>query len=212
MDERELTLNGVREVGTETFAAAFAVPDELVAYPGQFVRLSMPVDGESASSFYTISSADSGGTIEIVFDADPDSTFGRALADADPGTTVSVAGPTGDTYYDGGAPVVVLAGGPGIGAALGIGERALADDQDVAVVYEGTPVDEARLDDLSAAGAHVAVVEEGVEDLSEAVAGALETVDGGVLIYGYDEFVERASAAVSAADGNRADPRVSNYG
>lgn len=198
-----MTLARVRGVGEETFAAEFDVPSAFVAYPGQFVSLSMPVDGESESSFYTVSSSDVEETVEIIFDAGPDSTLGRELANADPGTTVTVAGPTGDTYYDEGESVVVLAGGPGIG------ERALTDGRDVAIVYEGTPVDEDRLRDLSAEGARIDVVE---EQLPETVSRALAAVDGHVLIYGYNEFVERATDAVSAMEADRKNPAYRTTG
>jgi 3-phenylpropionate/trans-cinnamate dioxygenase ferredoxin reductase subunit len=211
MDEQQLTVAEIRSVGENTFTAAFEVPAAFTAYPGQLISVSMADSDSSESSFYTISSPGADGTVEIVFDAGPDSELGRHLADSDPGTTVSVAGPTGETYYKGEQSVVALAGGPGLGAAIGIGERALAEGHDVAIVYEGTPVCEPQLQELSTGGAHVDIVE-GEDRLAEAVSKALETVDGSVMIYGYDEFIERATDALTAAGEDPKAASMSNYG
>ena len=211
MDEQQLAVAEIRSVGENTFTAAFEVPAAFTACPGQFISVSMADNDSSESSFYTISSPHADGTVEIVFDAGPDSELGRHLADSDPGTTVSVAGPIGETYYEGDRSVVVLAGGPGIGAAIGIGERALAEDHNVAVVYDGTPACEPQLQKLSTGGAHVDIVKD--EDrLAEAVSKALETVDGSVMIYGYDEFVERATDALAATGEDPEAASTSNYG
>ena len=211
MDEQQLAVAEIRSVGENTFTAAFEVPAAFTACPGQFISVSMADNDSSESSFYTISSPHADGTVEIVFDAGPDSELGRHLADSDPGTTVSVAGPIGETYYEGDRSVVVLAGGPGIGAAIGIGERALAEDHNVAIVYDGTPACEPQLQKLSTGGAHVDIVKD--EDrLAEAVSKALETVDGSVMIYGYDEFVERATDALAATGEDPEAASTSNYG
>ncbi|MDY6779709.1 MAG: FAD-binding oxidoreductase, partial [Halobacteria archaeon] len=64
-----------------------------------------------------------GEAFEITVGVDPDGDLSPALADLRTGDTVEVDGPYGRVYYEGG-DAVVLAGGPGVGPAVGIGERA----------------------------------------------------------------------------------------
>lgn len=105
---------------------------------------------------------------------------------------------------------MVLAGGPGVGPAVGIGERAMADGGAVAIVYrDDEPVHEERLSALSAAGATVLVVRDGLED---AVATALSDVDGQVFVYGFSDFLEEALDAIEAAGGDPDAAKTENFG
>jgi cytochrome-b5 reductase len=212
MDTR-VTVVDVTDVGPDTVAIEFETPADFTARPGQFVKLSATVEGESYSRFYTLSSPDTDGTFEVTVGIDPDEAgpFSRFLVDLAAGDELDCAGPFGDQYYDGESRVVVLAGGPGVGPAVGIGERALADGAAVAVVYrDDAPAYEDRLAALSDAGATVFVLD---GEVDEAVADVV-TGDAGeqVFVYGFADFVAAAEEAITAAGGDPDAAKVENFG
>jgi cytochrome-b5 reductase len=212
MDTR-VTVVGVSDVGPDTVAIEFETPADFTARPGQFVKLSATVDGESYSRFYTLSSPDTDGTFEVTVGVDPEAAgpFSRFLVDLAPGDELDCTGPFGDQHYDGESRVVVLAGGPGVGPAVGIGERARADGAAVAVVYrDEAPAHGERLADLSNAGATVFVLGGGI---GEAVADVV-TGDAGeqVFVYGFADFVAEAEEAIAAAGGDPDGAKVENFG
>ncbi len=211
MDERSLTVADVRSVGPNAIAIDIETPPEFDAQPGQFVKLTLAVDGEDESRFYTISSPDVTDEFEITVGIDPDGEVAPHLADLEAGDTVRIAGPFGSDFYEGEARAVLLAGGPGIGPAVGIAERALADGNDAAVVYQDDdPIHEDRLAALEADGAFVAVLD-GDDGLTDAVADAI--ADGGqVFIYGFADFLDDATAALEAAGVDADDAKVENFG
>lgn len=210
MDGSEVAIRAIQSVGPDTIALDLETPAEFDARPGQFVQLSARVDDEEITRHYTLSSRDVGETFEVTIGVDPEGTLSPWLADADPGTTVQIAGPFGQSYYEGEKSVVILAGGPGVGPAVGIGERALADGGNVAIVYQDDqPVHEERLADLSDAGATVLVVSDGLE---EAVATALDDVDGKVFVYGFADFLDDALAAIESAGGDPDGAKTENFG
>ena len=211
MDERSLAVTGVRSVGPDSIAIDVRTPDEFDAQPGQFVKLTLEVDGEDQSRFYTISSPDVDGEFEMTVGIDPDGEVAPHLAELDAGDAVRIEGPFGSDYYEGEARAVLLAGGPGIGPAIGIAERALADGNDAAVVYQDdAPIHEDRLDTLEAQGVLVRVLD-GDADLTDAVAEA--TGEGGqVFIYGFADFLDAATAALEAAGVDTEDAKVENFG
>ena len=211
MDERSLTVAAVRTVGTDAVAIDIETPDDFSAQPGQFVKVTLSVDGEDESRFYTISSPDVNGEFEMTVGIDPDGDVAPRLADLEAGDAVRISGPFGSDYYEGEARAVLLAGGPGIGPAVGIAERALADGNDAAVVYQDdAPIHEDRLDALRDAGAFVHVLD-GDADLTDAVAEA--TADGGqIFIYGFADFLDDATAALKAAGVDTDDAKVENFG
>jgi cytochrome-b5 reductase len=202
-----------RDVGPDTVAIEFDSPEGFEAEPGQFVKLTGTVDGESYSRFYTLSSPDVAGTFEVTVGIDPEEAgpFSQHLVDLEAGDELEIAGPFGASYYEGEARVVVLAGGPGIGPAVGIGEAAIDDDNDVAIVYQtDAPAHESRLDALREAGASVVVTDGDVED---AVSDAVTGDDGEqVFVYGFAEFVEAATDAIGAAGGDADGAKVENFG
>ena len=167
--------------------------------------------GETEPRFYTISSPDVEGTFELTVGIDPDGTVAPLLADLAAGDTVTVAGPFGSDYYEDEPRAVILAGGPGVGPAVGIAERALAEGNDAALVYrDDAPVHEDRLDAIADDGAFVRVLGAD-EDLTDATAAALE--DGGQLfVYGFADFIDAATAAVEAAGGSTEDAKIENFG
>ncbi|MFC7045074.1 FAD-dependent oxidoreductase [Halobacteriaceae archaeon GCM10025711] len=210
MDEFEATVRAVRPVGPDTIAIEFDTPDGFTAAPGQFVRVTATVADEEVSRFYTISSPDVAGSFEVTIGIDPEGTFGPWIADRDAGDTLQVKGPFGNSYYEGEERVVVLAGGPGVGPAVGIGERVLNDGGEVAIVYrDDEPAHEDRLAALSNAGAEVFLVANGIED---AVPAALSAVGGQVFIYGFADFLDDALDALTDAGFDPDAAKIENFG
>ena len=211
MDETECRVAAVRGVGPDTVAIDIETPDGLSARPGQFVKLTFEVDDEEEPRFYTISSPDVDGTFEITVGIDPEGTVAPILADMQADDSVTVAGPFGSDYYEDEARAVILAGGPGVGPAVGIAERALEEGNDAAIVYrDDAPVHEDRLAAIEDAGGLVHVIEAD-EDLSDSTADAL--AEGGQLfVYGFADFIDVATAAVEAAGGTTDDAKIENFG
>ena len=152
-------------------------------------------------------------SIDITVGIDPEEAgpFSDFLLDLASGDTVEISGPFGRSFYEGEPRVVVLAGGPGVGPAVGIGEAAAADGNEVAIVYRtDAQAHEDRLDALRDAGASVVVTD---GDIDEHVAAAVGSdVDEQVFVYGFDSFVDEATAALAAAGVDPDDAKVENFG
>ena len=211
MNDTECGVAAVRDVGPDTVAIDIETPAAFSARPGQFVKLTFQLDDEVESRFYTISSPDVEGTFEITIGIDPDGTVAPELAALAAGDSVTVAGPFGSDYYEDEPRAVILAGGPGVGPAVGIAERALADGNDAAVVYQDDdPVHEERLAAIKEQGAFVRVLAD-EETLTAATATALE--DGGQLfVYGFADFIDTAMDAIVAAGVDTDDAKIENFG
>ncbi len=205
----EVTVRSVAEVGADTVALSLESPDGFDAVPGQFVKLTARVDGEHVSRFYTLSSPDVEGTFEITVGVDPEGSLGPWIAESE-SETVRIEGPFGSAHYEDESRSLVLAGGPGVGPAVGIGERALADGNAVTVVYrDDEPVHRERLDALAAEGVTVEFLDE--EEALEPV--VREHLDGQqVFVYGFQAFVTEAVDAVEAAGGDTDAAKVENFG
>jgi len=211
MDNTECRVVAVREVGPDTVAIDIETPDGFSARPGQFVKLTFEVDDEDEPRFYTISSPDVDGTFEITVGIDPEGTVAPILADLQADDTVTVAGPFGSDYYEDEARAVILAGGPGVGPAVGIAERALDEGNDAAIVYrDDAPVHEDRLAAIEDDGGFVRILD-GDADLTDATASALEE-GGQIFVYGFADFIDAATAAIDAADGTTEDAKIENFG
>ncbi|UPV73067.1 FAD-binding oxidoreductase [Halorussus limi] len=210
MDGTEVAVRSVESVGSDTIALTLETPGTFDAHPGQFVQLAATIDGEEVTRHYTLSSPNADETFETTVEVDPEGTLGPYLADLEPGDTVEIAGPFGDSYYEGEDSVVVLAGGPGVGPAVGIGERASADGATVTVVYEDDdPAHEERLSALADAGATVVVTDDvSGEDVLEVLADA----QGQTFVYGFADFLDRATAALDAANVDSEDAKTENFG
>ncbi len=212
MSEHTAEIVAVEAVGSDTITVELETPAGVDAVPGQFVTVEATVGGESITRYYTLSSPDAEGSFEVTVEVDPDGELGPWLAEAEPGTTVEIGGPFGRAHYEGEDRLVVIAGGPGVGPAVGIGERALADGNEVAVVYrDDNHVHEERLDALADAGAPLFVLDEGC-DLDDAVAEALDRVGGRAFVYGFADFVDEARSALVAADYPLDDAKIENFG
>jgi len=208
-----VTVTETADVGADTVAITFETPEGFDAAPGQFVKLAADVDGESYARFYTLSSPDVAETFEITVEIDPEEAgpFSDHLAALTAGDEIEMSGPFGSDYYEGESRVVVLAGGPGIGPAVGIGERALDHGNEVAIVYQDdAPAHESRLTALREAGASVTITD---NEITDTVASVL-TNDGDeqVFIYGFQSFVTEATDAVEAAAGDTDGLKIENFG
>ena len=214
MDQQPLTVTAVESVGPDSIAIHFETPADFSASPGQFVKLTLDTPEGEESRFYTISSPDVEDTFEITVEIDSEGAVGPLLDELEAGDSVRVAGPFGSSYYEGEQRVVVLAGGPGVGPAVGIGERAIADGNDAAIVYrDSDPIHQDRLEALSEADAFVRIVADG-QDLTDPVADALESVGDGaqVFVYGFADFLDAATSAIEAAGGEPDEAKVENFG
>lgn len=215
MDATDLRVVAVRDCGPDTVAIEFETPDGFDARPGQFVKLTAQVEEESVSRFYTVSSPDVEDTFEITvgYDAEEGGPFSEYLLALAPDDRVRMAGPFGSDYYEGETRAVVLAGGPGIGPAVGIAERALAAGNEAAIVYrDDAPVHEARLAALAAAGAEVYVLDAD-EALTDAVAAVVTEQAGEQLfVYGFESFLDAATEALTAAGAEPDAAKVENFG
>jgi ferredoxin-NADP reductase len=206
MEPTQTTIAAVREVGADTVAVDLETPDGFDAQPGQFLKLSTTIDGEHVSRFYTLSSPEVGETIEITIGIDPEGELGPWIESAE-GESVTVEGPYGSAYYENEDDSLILAGGPGVGPAVGIGERALADGNEVTIVYcDDEPVHEDRLSALKDEGATVIVTDE----LADHVASYYEGQQ--VFVYGFQEFVTEALDALEETGGDPDDAKVENFG
>jgi len=209
-----VTVTAVTAVGSETVAIEFESPDGFEAQPGQFIKLLATVDGEDYARFYTLSSPDVADTFEITVEIDSQESgpFSDHLADLTAGDEIEMSGPFGAEYYEDESRVVVLAGGPGVGPAVGIGERAHKDGNAVHIVYRATdPVHEPRLSALDSAGATVRITDD--DGFVAAVDEALTTDDTEqVFVYGFDDLVTGATDAIDAAGGDPDTAKVENFG
>ena len=215
MDSIETTVTAIHDVGTNAVAIEITTPPGFSAVPGQFVKLSATIDDETVARFYTVSSRDTRNTFELTVSYDPEEggEFSEYLLSLSSGDSITITGPFGDDYYEGEPRVVVLAGGPGIGPAVAIAERALADGQEAAVVYrDDDPIHEDRLATSEAGGADVFVLADET-DLTDAVADVLTNDDGEqVFIYGFADFLGDAEAAIEAAGGDTDAAKAENFG
>ncbi len=214
MEGTEVAVKDVRDVGGDTVAIDLSNSPNWEIQPGQFVQVGLSVGEEFVVRHYTVSSPYSDGSFEITVGVDPSGELSPALAALKPDDYVSVDGPYGRSFYEDEERVVVLAGGPGVGPAVGIAER-VADEhgaENVSVVYvDDEPAHNERLDTLREDGARIVVVaEDEVGEFDEAVADAVEE-GGQVFVYGFEGFLADAEMALKEA-GYDGEPKVENFG
>jgi ferredoxin-NADP reductase len=211
--EATVTVTAVESVGPDTRSLRFDAPAEFEAAPGQFVALAATVDGEDYRRFYTLSSPRVDGSFEVTVGIDDEEggPFTAHLAALAAGDEMEMSGPFGKNHYEGETRVVVLAGGPGVGAAVAVAERALDDGGEAAVVYrDDAPAHGARLDALRDRGASVVVTDGPV---GAAVADAVTRSAGEqVFVYGFQPFVDEALGALEGAGVNPDDAKVESFG
>jgi ferredoxin-NADP reductase len=207
-----VAVESVESVGPDTYAIEFASPEGFEAQPGQFVKLRADVEGEGYARFYTLSSPGVEDTFELTIEVSEEGgPFSAHLANLAASDEIEMSGPFGNDYYEGEARVVVLAGGPGVGPAVGIGERALADGAEVAVVYKDEdPAHVERLNDIEERGATVYITDSSIEDFVDATVTGAGTEQ--VFVYGFAEFIEEATAAIEDAGGEVDGAKIENFG
>jgi ferredoxin-NADP reductase len=191
MDEYEATVAAVRDVGPDTVAIDLETPAGFDALPGQFVLVHAQLDEETVDRYYTVSSPTVGQTFEITVGVDPDGDVTPWLAARDPGDTLAIAGPLGEIYYDDDGDVLVVAGGPGVGPAVAIAERAVDHGHDVAIVYEDDGfAHEDRLDALADAGADRVLLDATAADREHALVDAVtdHAGVGDAYVFGFADF------------------------
>ena len=211
MDQTAVTVAAVHDVGPDAIAVEFETPAGFSARPGQFVKLVATVDGEEQPRFYTISSPDVEDTFELTIGIDPEGEVTPQLRTLAPGDEMTLSGPYGDAYYEDEPRVLVLAGGPGIGPAVGIAERAVTDGGEAAIVYrDDDPIHEDRLADLGGRGVDIEILTP-AETLNDAVTDVL-TDDTQVFVYGFADFLDDATSAIEAAGGDPEVAKVENFG
>lgn len=211
MDETAVTVAAVTEVGEGAIALDLETPADFDAQPGQFVKLVIPVGDETHSRFYTISSSRVGDTFELTIEIDPEGEVTPVLEGLETGDEVTMAGPFGNAFYEGEEAVLVLAGGPGIGPAVGIAERALADGGVAAIVYrDESPIHGDRLDKLAEAGASIQVLD--AEESLDGATGEVLSEDMQVFVYGFVDFLDEAMDAIARAGGDPEAAKVENFG
>ena len=193
----ESTIESTDAVGSNTIAITVSTPDGFEAEPGQFVLFEAEIDGAEETGYYTISSPEVTDSFEITVAVDPDGTLGPWLADRPVGATLQFDGPYGEVEYTGGGDVAVLAAGPGIGPAVGIGERALATDHDVVIGYEGEdPPHEERIRAIGDGGGEIVIEDE----IGTVISRTDSLTDGRTIyVFGFSEFVEAARDGLKTA-------------
>ncbi|MFC6718172.1 ferredoxin--NADP reductase [Natrialbaceae archaeon GCM10025810] len=212
MEDIEVTVQAVRDVGGGTVALELTAPEGFDALPGQFVLLRAVPDDEELARHYTLSSPTVDETFEITVGIDPDGDLSPWLADREPGDAVRIDGPFGRISYEGDGDVVAVAGGPGVGPAVAIAEAARANDRDAVVVYQDD--DHAHLERLEALERDGATVEVLDGDRNEALRGAVEEhlEAGRVYVFGFSDFVTFVADAIEDAGGDPDEALIENFG
>ena len=219
MDGTPVTVESVRDVGSDTVALELETPDDFDALPGQFVLLrAVPGDGDGADDedvverHYTLSSPSVDDTFEITVGVDPDGDLSPWLADLEGGETVHIDGPFGTITYERDRDVVAIAGGPGIGPAVSIAEAAQDAGHEATVIYrDDEPAHRDRLEALEDAGASVVIVDGDADDeLADAVEAHLE--DGQVYAFGFDDFVTFVAETIDEVGGDSDEALIENFG
>ncbi|AXR82034.1 FAD/NAD binding oxidoreductase [Natrarchaeobaculum sulfurireducens] len=212
MEGTPVTVDDVREVGSDTVALELETPNDFDALPGQFVLLRAAPEGEEVARHYTLSSPTVAETFELTVGIDPDGDLSPWLADLEGGETVHVEGPFGTITYEGDGEVVAIAGGPGVGPAVSIAEAAQEAGHDAVVIYQDDdPAHEDRLEALEASGVAVYVLAADANDeLADAIASHVD--DGQVYAFGFADFVTGVTETIEDAGGDPDDALIENFG
>lgn len=211
MERATVAVVEVTEVGEEAIALVLETPPAFDGLPGQFVKLITNVDGSEESRFYTISSPDVSETFELTIEIDPDGDVSPVLRGLDPGDEVTLSGPYGNAYFEGESSVLILAGGPGIGPAVGISERTLDEGGSAAIVYrDDQPIHADRLETLEDRDAFVRVLDP-AESLVESIEAA-DVSDRQIFVYGFVDFLDDVMDALVEAGADPEQAKVENFG
>lgn len=211
MEEVETTIAGVHEVGPGTIALDIETPEDFDAKPGQFVKLSLEVNDETVSRTYSISSPDTEGTFETTVEVDEEGTLSPKLAASEAGETVLLTGPFGGAHYENEDDVVVIAGGPGIGPAVAIAERVQDEKGSIGIIYkDDTPAHQSRLDTLAEDDVPIHVL--GYDESMHSEVEDLLSAEDCVFMYGFADFIDEATAAITDAEADPNETKVESFG
>lgn len=215
MTHRDVDVIDVRNVGGDTIALTLSSPPSFDPKPGQFVLVTADIEGSEHSRHYTMSSPTAEETFELTVEVDPDGTLSGWLADRRPGDHLTIKGPFGRIFYDGESTVVAIGGGPGIGAALGVAERAHATGNTTGLIAHresGAIPHLSRLSTLARDG-HPVAVTRSTETLGAAVTQLLtDAPDAVPFVFGFRPFVEAVRTAIDDAGIDPERARIENYG
>lgn len=200
------TVVSIAEVAPAVFDVVVSTPAPLPFRPGQFAIVHGPQDQRRCYSF---AGEPGDSTVRFVvkqYDGRPVSTWVSTLS---PGDRVRFEGPYGDVWLrESGRPMLMIAGGSGISAILGLVRDAAANarDRELTVLYGArTAADLALLDELGdlvtahGRGRLVAVVESGPAPhggIEGRVTDPLATLD----CAGSDVYLAGPPAMVDAVD------------
>ena len=210
MDTAEVAVRSVTDVGPDSVAIAFETPPDFDASPGQFVEISVRIDDDLVQRFFTLSSPAVGDTFEVTVGVDPEGTLTPWLADREAGDIVGVSGPYGDVYYEGERRLVILAAGPGIGPAVGIGERAVENGASVGIIHPAdNTVHVDRLRTLADKDVSILAADDGLDGPTATV---MNEIGGTIFVYGFAPFVQDAIGAIEAAGYDPDEAKVESFG
>lgn len=200
----------VDSVGPQTVAIELNLQEEFEGEPGQFVLVRAEIDETTESGHYTISSSEVTNRFEITVGIDEEGTLGPWFESSEPGTTIEVEGPYGETVFEQEDHVTILAQGPGIGPAVALGELGESVGSDVTIVYLGETVPHRdRLESLEATGTALHLVQDR-DDYERVVQ---DVVPGRtVYVFGYAEFVSLTEDVLEAIPSPVADLKIENFG
>lgn len=213
MKGTEVRVRNVSNVGPDTVALVIESPSGFNASPGQFVQIGDTVGGEKIVRHYSVSSPYNRNSFEVTVRVDPGGDLTPKLASMEEGDKLEVAGPFGRKYYEGEKEVVVLAGGPGVGPAVGIGERAADEGGKVGIVYkDDKPSHEARLKRLVERGGVIKITEDcDFDDFKDSVSEVLNKIPGQMFVYGFRNFVEKAIRAIEESDKKPGEAKIERF-
>lgn len=195
-------------VGSSFVVFQFDCPAEFTAFPGHFVQVQATIDGESFGRHYSVSSPFVCDTFDITVAVDQDGTVSPWLAQREVGDRVEIEGPFGQNYYEGGIPVVVIASGPGIGAALGIAERAAANETEFSVLYSNPILAfERHLSRLATTNNPVIYVKNQLADGIELVLD-----NGELFVFGFRDFIASVESVLKEHGVDVDTVNFENYG
>lgn len=211
MDWMTTTVTQIEDVGPDALAITANTPTNFTAQPGQFVRVRVERPSGSVDRYYTVSSPFVSKTFEMTVTIDPGGELSPWFETLSSGDTIQFSGPFGATYYTDEEHTIALGSGPGIGPAIAVAERTLAEGGTTTVICHGEDIlHESRLADLAANGSSVYFTDSD-ERFTETVTSLHET-GSSVFVYGFSSFAELAKQTLDEAGYPAENVSIENFG